>query len=482
MTHMKEVKTSKMIHSKTLTKTKELINLIFMLTKTVQIHDVNNAAFLNPLEDFVEELNDFIQKTGPFSIEGIEENIYLNEEKIKTDISTFASFKFLLSEFEKKNISGVNFLEASNFEELKAFYSVFAAAHDQKTVDFEKLNALLTQKKVKSIEFIEKRAKKLVDLDSQTITNRKKTALSNYVQAIDHVKDSMRRFEKNELIDSRKAKRLVYNLVDLGLEEGFSFIGLSTIKNYDEYTFNHSVNVCIICIAFAQNLGLSKRQIGEVGMAGLYHDFGKLSIPREILNKAGGLTKDEWETLKKHPAKAVRNLINIKGFSEQDIKKIIPAFEHHMGYDNKGYPDTASGRRIHLFSRIVAIADSYDAMTTDRVYQKAKLPSEALKIIADGAGTRFDPILVKAFINTVGIYPVGSLVKLSNKHYGLVSEINKDPEHLARPKVIIVMDPSQRKIKGPTLDMSKEDMNDVAIVSALNPDDYDINPAHYLFG
>ena len=120
----------KKIHSKTLTKTKELINLIFMLTKTVQIHDVNNAAFLNPREDFVEELNDCIQKTGPITIEGIEENIYINEEKVKTDISTFASFKFLLAEFDKKNISGIAINEASNFEELKSFYSVFAGVHD----------------------------------------------------------------------------------------------------------------------------------------------------------------------------------------------------------------------------------------------------------------------------------------------------------------------------------------------------------------
>ena len=469
----------KKLQSNLVIQIKNLINQLFMLIKTVQSHDVNNMAFLTPLEDFIAGINHFMESAGPFTIEGIEDNIFINEEKVKTDISTFSSFKFILEEFEKKNISGITFLSTTNSEEQKDFFAIFAGQYDKNKIDYEKLNDLLASKNIASIQFLEKRQKKLVNLDSQTILNKKKTALANYVQAIDHVKDSMVRFQKNEPLDSRKAKRLVYNLVDLGLEEGYSFIGLSTIKNYDEYTFNHSVNVCVICIAFGQNLGLSKRQIGELGMAGLYHDFGKLSIPREILNKPGGLNKEEWAILQKHPAKAVRNLINIKGFNELDIKKIIPAFEHHMGYDHSGYPYTTNKKTINLFSRIVAIADSYDAMTTDRVYQKAKLPSETLKIISDGSGTRFDPILVKAFINTVGIYPVGSMVVLSNKHYGIVSEVSKDPELLSRPTVIIVMDPGQRKIKGPSINLSKED--GIKIVNVVDPEDYNINVAHYLF-
>lgn len=478
---MENLRPKKLQH-KQLLQSRSILNQLFMLTKTVQIHDINNQAFLTPLEEFVTALNGFIMSTGPISVEAIEENIFLNEEKIKTDISTFASIKFLLEEFERKNISGITFLSETSFDELKSFFSVFAVQYEKASCDADKLNSIASGKGVTTINFIEKRHKKLVDLDSQTIVGRKKAAVANYVQAIDHVKDSMKKFQNNEMIDSRKAKRLVYNLVDLGLEEGFSFIGLSTIKNYDEYTFNHSVNVCVICIAFGQNLGLSKRQIGELGMAGLYHDFGKLSIPREILNKAGGLSKDEWEILKKHPAKAVRNLINIKGFNEADIKKIIPAFEHHIGYDHTGYPAVKSDKKMHLYSRIVSIADAYDAMTTNRVYQKAKLPSEALQILADGSGKKFDPVLVKAFINTVGIYPVGSLVKLSNNHYAIVSEVSKDPELLSKPTVMIVMDPAQRKIKGPTINLGKEEGEGIRIVSALDPEDYDINVAHYLFG
>ena len=117
---------TKKMQASMLTKLKEIINLIFMLTKTVQIHNVNNNAFLNPLEDFTDEINDLIQQAGSLTIEGIEDNIYINEEKVKTDISTFASFKFILQEFDKKNVSGIAFLTTASFDELKNFFAVFA--------------------------------------------------------------------------------------------------------------------------------------------------------------------------------------------------------------------------------------------------------------------------------------------------------------------------------------------------------------------
>jgi HD-GYP domain-containing protein (c-di-GMP phosphodiesterase class II) len=309
--------------------------------------------------------------------------------------------------------------------------------------------------------------------------------LKNYAKAIDVIHSLSLPASKTQTLDTRKAKRVVYDLVDICLEEGFSFLGLATIKNYDEYTFNHSVNVCVISIGFGKHLGLSKRQIGELGIAALYHDFGKTLIPTEILNKPGKFNPDEWTIMKSHPVMSIKRLLSIKGgFQPADIKKMIAAFEHHRNFDCSGYPQTGVKKSLNFFSRVVAISDAYDAMTTNRVYQKGMLPTVALKTIADNSGTKFDPLLVKAFINTIGIYPVGSLVRLNNGSLAVVVQVNKDPKLLARPIVRLVVDEAGRRIEeGPEIDLSAppEPLKGIFVDTVVRPEDYNINVAHYLF-
>jgi len=175
-------------------------------------------------------------------------------------------------------------------------------------------------------------------------------------------------------------------------------------------------------------------------------------------------------------------LLNMKGFQEMDIKKMIAAFEHHRNYDCTGYPETGVKKQMNFYSRVVAIADAYDAMTTNRVYQRAMLPTTALKILLDNAGTKFDPLLVKAFINTVGIYPVGSLLRLTNGSLAVVSGVHNVPEKIALPIVKIAADAQGRKIEdGPEIDLA-DPSHGLAIETVLRPEEYRINVAHYLFG
>ena len=142
-------------------------------------------------------------------------------------------------------------------------------------------------------------------------------------------------------------------------------------------------------------------------------------------------------------------------------------------------------KKLNFYSRVVAIADAYDAMTTNRVYQRGMLPTVALKILVDHAGTKFDPLLVKAFVNTVGIYPVGSLVRLNTGALAVVTDITKIPDKLARPTVKIIADEKGRRIEdGETIDLANptEAQKSLNIETAVHPEDYNINVAHYLFG
>lgn len=463
---------------------KELINQLFMLIKTCQIHDPNNQAFLKPLSAIRDNINEFVREAGQLTVETIEDNIYINEEKVRSTISTFSSYNFIVDEFEQKKIGGLRFDAPITIEDLKGFLLIFTrtpVAAGAQGVD-QQFNEKLDAEMIDGIHFLEERERALGSQDQSVAADRKKRALKNYIKAIGVVKDSMQRFAQGQKMDLRRAKRIVYNLVDISMEESISFLGLSTIKNYDEYTFNHCVNVCVVGIAFGQNLGLSRRQLGDLGMAGLYHDFGKLSIPRELLNKQGHFNEAEWKIMRDHPLFAVKRLVEYRSFGDSELKRVIAAYEHHMNYDRSGYPQLSANRELNFYSRVVAICDAYDAMTTERVYQKAKLPNAALRILLDEGGRKFDPLLVKAFINTVGIYPVGSLVRLTTGDLAIVSEVSPNPELLYLPIVIVLKNDNGSIVSNGTLNLCREVEKGRAlgIVNALDPVQYRINISHYL--
>jgi HD-GYP domain-containing protein (c-di-GMP phosphodiesterase class II) len=464
---------------------KTFANQLFMLAKTAQIHDPENQAFRAPLDQFERLLTEMVREEGPLRFESVETSLYINEAKIRSDISMFGTSRYFEEEFERKNVGGICFTSAPSRMELIDFVRIFARPLEVPVTGAEEFNRILLSKEVRSIEFLERVERKTVSKSETAAVSKTRAGLKNYVKAVDVVRDCGNRIQARRGFESRKAKRVVYNLVDLCIDEGFSFMGLSNIKNYDEYTFNHSVNVCIISIEFGKNLGLSKKQLGELGVAALFHDYGKLAIPREILNKPGRFEPEEWELMKSHPIQAVKTLLSVQGFEGSDIKRMIAAFEHHRNYDCTGYPQTGVRKPLNFYSKIVAIADAYDAMTTNRVYQRALLPTAALKVLMDGAGTKFDPLLVKAFVNTVGIYPVGTLLKLSSGEMAIVTSANTDPAKLVLPKVKVIAGATGVFTdEGAEIDLAAQPPGEPErrIEKILRPEDYRVNVAHYLFG
>ncbi len=461
---------------------KRVIAQLFMMYKTALIYDANNEAFLNALNNLTEDLKALMAKATPLTLESIEANFFLNEEKIKGDIYTHSAFDYLQKEFEKKKIGGVHFETLPSTEELKKFITIFSRYEESDSIAYEKINAALSKTGIDTITVLERRQKQLVAVDEDTVATNKAAAVKNYVRAVEIIKDSVDRLENNKGLDIRRAKRIVYNLVKHSFDEGYPFIGLASIKNYHAYTFHHSVNVCVIAIAFGQNLGLTKRQLADLGIGALYHDIGKLYIPKTVLNKEGGFSDEEWHIMKQHPVLAIQHLLPLKGPTDMDIKKVVPAFEHHRGYDLSGYPPMTIRKPLNFYSKVVAICDAYDAMTSSRVYQQGILPSEALQIILKGSNKKFDPLLVKAFINTMGIYPVASVVELSSGDLAIVNEVHPDPEKSERPKVTIIMDRAQRLKEPQQLDLATTQADNLVIVRSVNPEAYKINVAHYLLG
>jgi HD-GYP domain-containing protein (c-di-GMP phosphodiesterase class II) len=256
---------------------------------------------------------------------------------------------------------------------------------------------------------------------------------------------------------------------------------MASIKAHDDYTFNHMVNVCVLAIAFGQRLGLTRHSLAQLGLSALYHDMGKLHIPLEVLNSRTGLSEEEWALMGNHTVYAARTLFPLIVADRSTVNRILTALQHHLRFDGTGYPRLAIRKKQSLHARITAIVDTFDAMTTKRIYQRQYLPDEAIAVIHQGAGTRYDPLLVKAFINCMGIFPVGSTVALSTGELAVVVESNSDPDRIHQPRVRVVTDSRQRSLPPFLADLSQPGESSRQVLRCVDPEEFGIVSALYAF-
>ena len=240
------------------------------------------------------------------------------------------------------------------------------------------------------------------------------------------------------VVNTEEAKATVKDCVSSILRNPDALIWMSRMRNEDEYTSEHCLNVCILAIAFGRHLGMSEAELEKLGLCGLLHDVGKMRVPPQILNKQDQLTDKEFNIIKAHTVHG-RNLL----MSSPGIPHIIVdvAYSHHERIDGTGYPRKLKAAGISDFARIISIVDSYDAMTADRCYSRAIPSTDALKRIFQERGTQFDERLALEFIKCVGLYPPGIIVELVNGLIGIVLESNHRYRHL--PKIITVKDLNQ---------------------------------------
>ena len=286
------------------------------------------------------------------------------------------------------------------------------------------------------------------------------------------VKDMMQDIRLGKQVDPATALPVVDEINESVLRNSGALLSLGRIKQADTYTFQHCVSVCALMVSFAHALGLDAAQVREAGLGGLLHDVGKMKVPNEILNKPGRLTEEEFTIMKSHASLSRELLLGTPGISETVIRI---ASEHHEKLGGCGYPMGLSGDQISQAGRMAAIVDVYDALTSNRVYHKGMEPSEALKKLLEWSGDHLDGDLVQLFIRALGIYPVGSLVRLSNGKLAVVVEQQDD---LLKPVVRVIYD-ALRGYALPPKDVHM-DRFDHHIESFEEPADWDLNPLEFL--
>jgi HD-GYP domain-containing protein (c-di-GMP phosphodiesterase class II) len=221
-------------------------------------------------------------------------------------------------------------------------------------------------------------------------------------------------------------------------------LGLTAIKGHDDYTLNHSINVCILSISLGTALGLDPDELHSLGLAALLYDIGKVRVPEEVLLKSGPLTAEEWALVKQHSEEGADLL---KRLQITDKMPMVVAYEHHQRHDLMGYPDSTTGAEQHLFSKIVAVCDAYDAMTTNRPFRREIRPDKALAVLMQGREKAYDPGVTKQLVAMLGIYPMGAVVKLDDGSTAVVYRVNSDD--LLHPRVKLLADTRGRWNESP---------------------------------
>ncbi len=340
------------------------------------------------------------------------------------------TLSLLLEQLAELEVGSIKFKPGITQEELIRFSGMIAKG----TLFFNAEGGLNEALAKEDITHIELNRVLLVDKKTgSAVKGGRKKSAEVFMEAVHMMKDLVHAVHIGKTINTRKVNTVVQTMVDNILGNRDAFMGLTNIKMYDEYTFAHSVNVSVLAISLGTYLSFDKPQVAALGSAGLLHDIGKISVPVEVINKPDKLTEDEWEKVKRHPVEGALILSDVPGLSKLAM---VASFEHHQHGDVRGYPEIDGQHQQHLYSQIVSLCDAYDAITAARVYQHIPTPpDQGIRILLSRRGKAFDPVLVKAFVNRMGIFPVGTVLKLDTGEIALVVHQTRD---LLRPRVLIL--------------------------------------------
>jgi HD-GYP domain-containing protein (c-di-GMP phosphodiesterase class II) len=467
-----------------LERSREVLQQLAVLIRNSHLHDLGNQVFEEPLSRLEHLLSRLVRAEGRFRLECAGQEFFANGNRLRMEIRSLTAYKYVLNELSRRDIGGLEFSARPSLASLSAFLEVFcrtgeAAADDGFLLD--RLNDELVKRGAAEIRLVRSRGETSIP-ESELSTDRRERAVSAYQQALDFIRESMMTADSPAQVNVRKAKRTVQKLVDLSYQDGngVSLAGLASIKAHDDYTFNHMVNVCVLAIAFGQRLGLPRQSLAQLGLCALYHDMGKLHIPLDVLNKHTGLSEEDWALMGNHTVYAARTLFPLIEIDRGAVNRILTALQHHLRYDGTGYPKLRIRKKQSLYARVTAIVDTFDAMTTKRIYQRQYLPDEAIAMLYQESGTRYDPLLVKAFINCMGIYPIGSTVILATGELAVVLESNPDPDRIHQPRIRIVTDARRRRTAPFFADLSLAGEEGRAILRCVDPEEFGIQSALYV--
>lgn len=456
---------------------------LYAAMRSLKFYPLENDAVQNALSEHEEIAGQLLARGGEIEVRLSGDFIFVNGTRLRLELDNYAAFGGILGTLRGFDIGRMRIHQGITRKEWQAFLSLLLSLGTIEEADerYFTLIERLLQADVKAIELVQASLEHDQDEEAQAREMAKRT----YSQGVAVTKEVLNSIRLGRTANIRKVKRAVQMIVDQVLTNEASILGLTTLRDYDEYTFTHSVNVCIFSVALGRKIGFTKLQLYDLGMAALLHDVGKARVPVEILNKSANLTETDWRAIQTHPWRGAVTLFGMRGYEGVPYRAILVAHEHHMKTDLTGYPRHIRPRSLGVYSRLVAVADGFDAATTRRAYQSTPLePDQVLREMWENPKRGYDAIMVKALINLIGVYPVGTCVILDTFEVAVVASLNPDRQQLNRPSVRVVLTPDGGMVPPPgtLIDLSDRTPDgDFArsIVKVTNPDRYGIVVGDY---
>jgi HD-GYP domain-containing protein (c-di-GMP phosphodiesterase class II) len=481
----------------------QLVTQLNVLIKTSRIYERTNAALDKPVETMLTLIKTMAQDQ-PVTLRLQNDFLFLGDSHLKVNAQQMAVATSIIDALNAWKIGGITFSLTAESKDLREFAALFVGL-DPENKALEDLQKEIRARGIAGIELEEQRQLQLrknfgttrntspgttdnkspegtgsTDLKAQ----RKMNAKNGYARVAGSVGTLTQSSRGGGTASFKQAKRAIQNIIDLMVDDETAVLGLTTLRCHDQYTHNHSVNVSLLSIALANRVGYPKVELADLGLAALFHDMGKSTIPMEVLNKPGEFTDDDWVAMRNHPTEGVLSLSKMRGITNLPGRMAAASFEHHMNLDFSGYPKLTVPWTLSLTGRILTIADCYDAMTSSRVYRREPMsPSKVLNMMLSKSGKSFDTVLLKLFVNCVGIVPIGSLVMLETNELAVVLKPATDKANAERPFVRVITDPQGNSVEhGREIDLTeKDEVGDFrdSIIRLIDNTEYKFDTSRY---
>lgn len=434
-------------------KCQRAVHLMAGILKGIALYPAAHPALVKPLQELVTLLADLF-KIQPELHLGVMDDILFFDRILF--VNPTPSEEEIAAAISSKSIEAITLQASLKPAELALFLNLLS-----QDMPGEKIAAELAGRQIEHIRVqnLERREKP----KQQAVSGRK--GYKAYKKAVDVIQNAFKEMENGRIPTGKDIFPVVDDLVDLAAEDSSAMMGLALIKDYDNYTFNHSVNVGIIAITLGHALGMERQEVRNLGVAGLLHDIGKITIKKSILNKPGKLSAAEYEEIKKHAENGAKIISRMEGMDEGIALAVLG---HHIMENRQGYPEWARNRAFDVGAGVIAIADCYDAITTLRVYQRPTTPREALERLRDLSGTYLNASLVDRFIEMMGKYPVGTMVRLDTNEIAVV--VKSHPNDTERCGVKIIFSSNGERLDKPVeKETGKPGIGLPAIVATVDP-------------
>jgi HD-GYP domain-containing protein (c-di-GMP phosphodiesterase class II) len=431
-------------------KFEEFLHNFYSLSQTARIHSENHTLVLEGIEKFFESINNCMENESlTFKISN--DQLYVDDEKLAYNRTTKNLFDNIIRYFDARGLDGVRLLESvkqASAKNILAFMRLLDIS-GQQPEPLTWLKDGLAAENIQWVELIKKTARPQGEESYKSKAERRERARKDYTYAKASVEEVAQKIKDGKGdVGVRKTVRVVQDMVTNLIEDDEVYSAISTLREFDDYTYTHSVNVAMLSMCIGRRINLSRRNLVNLGMCALFHDLGKIEIPNEVLHKKEKLNVSEKKLIEEHSLNSSRLLLKLKASPDSKARLLVPMFEHHLKYDLSGYPH----------------ADGY---------------------MFDRAGKDFDPTLIKVFINIMGVYPVGTLMKLDTGELALVVS-SPSREFSKRPLVCTLEKESDGSYKKKEIiNLDERDTETGSYIRGINetyhPANLGIQPVQHIF-